>query len=274
MKAMLAASSIPKLDSLQYPLMASYKLDGIRCLVIDGLPYSRNLKLIPNLHVQKTIADLGLTGLDGELMVEGDFNSVQSAIMSIKGEPNFKFYVFDDFTNIAEPFIERSLKLGRFPKDPDAVVQLVTQIVVDNKEQLQQLLDKAVDKGYEGLIIRKLDAPYKYGRSTPKQGWMSKLKYFYDDEATITAVTELYRNSDTSTNIKDNMIPADTFGAFEVVWNGIKFNVGSGFSNDLRDQLWVKKRELIGKTITFKYQELSSYGVPRFPTFKGFRTHE
>lgn len=44
--------------------------------------------------------------------------------------------------------------------------------------------------------------------------------------------------------------------------NGIKFSVGTGFSDAQRDN-----PPPVGSIITFRYQELSDRGVPRFPAF-------
>lgn len=44
--------------------------------------------------------------------------------------------------------------------------------------------------------------------------------------------------------------------------NGKKFRVGSGLSDDLRNN-----PPAIGTVITFKYQELTRGGIPRFPSF-------
>ena len=79
-------------DKIQYPVLATPKLDGIRCLMVEGVAMSRTMKPIPNQFVQEELA--GLNGLDGELMVKGDFNAVSSAIMSRDGEPDFFFHVF------------------------------------------------------------------------------------------------------------------------------------------------------------------------------------
>ena len=97
MKAMLACSTIPELKNISYPVYASPKLDGIRCLAKDGIAMSRNDKLIPNEFIQEEFGRLELSGLDGELMVDGDFNTVQSAIMSVLGLAVFYFFVFDYF---------------------------------------------------------------------------------------------------------------------------------------------------------------------------------
>ena len=48
---------------------------------------------------------------------------------------------------------------------------------------------------------------------------------------------------------------------------GVQFAVGSGLTDAEREQ-----PPAIGTTITFRYQELSDRGVPRFPTFVRMRT--
>ena len=51
-KPMLLPRETPDLDKLQYPIIASAKLDGIRCLIKDGVALSRTLKPIPNKSIQ------------------------------------------------------------------------------------------------------------------------------------------------------------------------------------------------------------------------------
>ena len=94
-KPMLACSKIPHLELIAYPVLASPKLDGIRCLAGNGVAFSRSMKRIPNDYVQQVFRELELHGLDGELMLDGDFNNVQSGIMSVHGRPKFYFNVFD-----------------------------------------------------------------------------------------------------------------------------------------------------------------------------------
>ena len=80
---MLANSDIPDLETqVSYPCYIQPKFDGIRCVAIGGVAYSRKMKPIPNRYIQKFFADNKLHGLDGELMINGDFNKVQSAVMS------------------------------------------------------------------------------------------------------------------------------------------------------------------------------------------------
>lgn len=98
MKPMLAYT-VDNPRGLQFPLLASPKLDGIRCVctVNDG-PVSRSLKPIPNRFIHGQL--FFYPPFDGELMV-GDptdpsaFNRSTSGIMSHDGEPDFTYWVFD-----------------------------------------------------------------------------------------------------------------------------------------------------------------------------------
>lgn len=273
-KPMLACSTIPDLADLSYPLLASPKLDGIRCLIGDGMPFTRNMKAIPNVHIRETMASWKLHGLDGELMIPGDFNKVQSVIMSHShpDERNFEYWCFDSFVEPKAPFkyrigtVEETVQRAGNPR-----LKKVEQKWIADAEGLQRYWTKCIELGYEGVIIRDPNGPYKNGRSTPKQGWMSKLKVFHDDEAIVVDFEELMHNEDTSTKQLANMVPGNTLGALVVRWGGQVFKIGSGFDNNLRSKIWQDRTNIVGQKVTFKYQELSSYGVPRFPVFKGFR---
>src|SRR6187549_2369059 len=97
-KPMLATAVA--LEQVRYPVMVSAKLDGIRCLGTDNGPVSRTLKNIPNKYVRRMLSQALYSGLDGELIVgsptaEDVFQQTTSGIMSVQGEPDFKWLVFD-----------------------------------------------------------------------------------------------------------------------------------------------------------------------------------
>jgi len=272
-KAMLAASKTPELDTLSYPLLASPKLDGIRCIVADGIPFSRNMKRIPNKHVQQTIMALQQHGLDGELMIAGSFEDVASGIMSADGAPNFYLNVFDNFYLDHLGYWDRYLKTSEMVQELNSpLIKMVKHELIGSAKELQAFWDQCVAEGYEGAMVRSLDGPYKRGRSTLKQGYLVKLKGWLDDEAEIIDFEELYNNEDAgNSKKKENLVPADTLGALVVKWRGLTFRVGSGFSMAMRTKIWQSKAAYVGKSITFKYQEKTKYGVPRFPIFKTVR---
>jgi len=49
------------------------------------------------------------------------------------------------------------------------------------------------------------------------------------------------------------------------------FKVGSGFTDEQRNEVWVNASKYIGATITFKYFPHGVKDKPRSPIFKGFR---
>jgi DNA ligase 1 len=70
---MLSGKCPKDLTGIKYPILASPKLDGIRCIMINGVAMSRTLKPIPNLYVQERLKNLP-NGLDGELIVGNPTN--------------------------------------------------------------------------------------------------------------------------------------------------------------------------------------------------------
>jgi ATP-dependent DNA ligase len=62
-----------------------------------------------------------------------------------------------------------------------------------------------------------------------------------------------------------------TLGAFVVDHQGVKVQVGSGLSDEIRSEIWDNKEKYIGRTIEIRYQEITPDGSLRFPTFVCFR---
>lgn len=275
MKAMLAYNRVPKIEEITFPKLVSYKLDGIRCLMINGKAMSRNNKPIPNVYVQQVLGNLNLHGLDGELMLrEGDFNDAQSAFMSRHGKPDFYFAVFDSFLKPSNNFTARlaeALYIVREVNDPRVVY--VQHALIVNADSLTQYYQNALNASWEGLILRDPNGPYKLGRSTLKQQWMLKLKPEEDAEGTIIGFEELQHNLDTSTKKLENLVGGGMLGAFIVQYKNtaVKVGTGKGLTHALRQYYWDNQDSYLGRRLTFSYQELSKYGVPRFPRFKGIR---
>ena len=279
---MLACSKIPDLNSISYPKYASIKLDGIRCIIKDGKCLSRSLKPIPNIHVQRTLYDSGLEGLDGELMVKGDFNSVQSAVMSVYGEPDFTYHVFDyvDTTRVFEKRFDTVInkvlgtRLG-------GIVRIHEQIIVNNPDEANAAYSRALELGQEGLILKSINGMYKYGRATMREETMLKLKPKHTDEGLVIGYSELMHNdndqytnevgSSVRSSCQSGQVPGNVLGALTLKFNDVVLSVGSGFDDHQRQSLWSCKEELIGKLVTFEHLGLSSYNVPRCPIFKSFR---
>lgn len=278
-KPLLAAKA--DLDKINYPVLATPKLDGIRCLAVEGTVYSRNMKRIRNIFVQNELK--GLHGLDGELMVEGDFNEVQSGIMKETGEPCFTFHVFD-YWDSNKGYEDRLRILNTLKKHTR--VKLVLPVEIHNEELLLEFLDNCLEKGYEGAMIRSPNGIYKHGRSTVNDGILSKLKKFHDDEGVLINVIEATVNNNIQerdelgrskrSKNKENLVPAGTAGSLTIGWEGKEFNVGfgPGFGNAEKKAIWDAREFLIGDLVKFSYQELSKDGIPRFGKMICFRDED
>lgn len=278
-KPMLASPA--DLNNLKFPLLASPKLDGIRAVVINGVLMSRSLKPIPNKHVQKLFG--AYEYFDGELIVgeptaKNCFNVTTSGVMSVDGEPDVRFHVFDHIQHYYDRYNAR-FKPGKFNLRERVVA--VPQTLVHSLAELLALEEQRLDEGYEGLILRDPDAGYKFGRSTTKEGILLKLKRFLDDEAHIVGLVEQMHNGNEATtnelgrtkrsSHKENKTGKNTLGAFQVLWKGIEFEIGTGMDDELRQHVWDNRDKYIGKLVKFKYFPVGVKDKPRHPVFLGFR---
>lgn len=281
-KPMLAVAWEP--DKVQFPVIASKKVDGFRCLIHNGTAYSRNLKPIPNRHVQEQIGKLkGLyDGHDGEIIV-GNMNdpdvyrNTSSGVMSFDGEPNFLFWSFDRWDLPHLPYEER-LKHVQSSCALDYVY-------CNSMEELLSLENKWVEEGYEGLMIRSIKGPYKYGRSTAKEGHLLKVKRFLDSEAKVIGFEERMHNANEATvdylghtkrsSHKENMHPMDTLGALICeLSDGQTFKIGTGLDDAQRKEIWMNTHLYLNQFVKYKYVDVGRKNLPRFPVFLGFRPLE
>jgi len=292
MKPMLSAKTDG--TNLRFPLLVSPKLDGIRALIIKGKVYSRKLKLIPNAHVQRLLGHTELNGLDGELIVGSPtsptaYRDTMSAVMSRDGEPDVTFWVFDDFINYKDtPFHER-LKMAQKRVHEirrchvTSNIKLVPHTAIGTENGLEGMEEMYLYDGYEGIMLRDPYGLYKEGRSTLKEGWLLKLKRFEDSEAEIMGWEEHQHNANEATvgelgqtkrsSHKANKHGTGKLGALCVrdVVSEVEFNIGTGFTDAERQELWARKDKLYGLIVKYRFFPSGSKDKPRFPTFVGFR---
>lgn len=302
-KPMLAVNCKDQ-NEIRFPIIATPKIDGIRCFLHPNLgPVTRALKPIPNSWVRHKLFD-DPAGLDGELIAVKDstpdlfgdfdtgscsFQETTKAIMSRNGNPPFKFMVFDYCNNEAMATMRYSTRLACLEKVLEnyhdaPYIEYVQPTILSNIEQLTAYEIQVLEQGYEGLIYRTPDSPYKFGRSTWNQQWMIKIKRFEDSEARVIGYEPLYHNANPAeigelgqtkhSTHQENMVAMSMLGALAVedpARFNVPFKVGSGFTQQDRVDLWHTREELIGKTITYKYQNYGIKDAPRIPIFKGFR---
>jgi DNA ligase-1 len=278
------------LSAVHYPVFASPKYDGFRCIIdAGGNAVSRNLKQIANTYVAGKLREMKLPRFDGELLTYtgdklDDFNTVQSKLSTRSGMPEFRYMVFDHHQYPNHAFIDRLEYIEDYfeANKVDTRIQKVKQVVLENEEQLLDYEAECLRDGWEGIMIRSFSGLYKHGRSTVREGILLKVKRFFDDEAEVISMHELMHNANEQTtnalgqsvrsSHKENMVGKGMLGKFTVRWisSGVEFDVGTGFNESQRVTYW-NDESLIGRKITFKYQSVTPAGKPRFPVFLGFR---
>ena len=123
--------------------------------------------------------------------------------------------------------------------------------VCTDLDHLRRELARVEALGGEGLMLRQPGSKYAVGRSLT----LLKIKSFIDSEARVAG------HEPGKGRHKGRL------GALLAeLADGTKFSVGTGFSDAERGS-----PPAIGSTITFRYQELTDGGVPRFPSYVGVR---
>lgn len=286
----LLAYTIKDISKIKYPVLCSTKLDGIRCIILNGKALSRSLKPIPNHYIRNKLEEIGKdfpnVVFDGELIVSNVFQETTSSIMSFDGEPNFTYYIFDcilDDDN-SVPFCDRIENLKSIENKLPSFCKVLNQANITNKEELELYYKKQLEEGNEGIIVRSIHGIYKYGRSTEKEGIVGKLKPFEDREFRIIGFEQYYENhnkqekdelgySKKSTK-KEGLVPVEMLGSFICEHELGSFNVSSGLTQEQRIKFWKEKDSLLGKYIKVKYMAFGIKDLPRHPVFLGFRSED
>lgn len=287
-------SKVKNLD-LSQGYYASRKLDGLRCLILDGVAYSRTMKPFRNKAIQEFAKEYAeeLQGMDGELISGSPtsptaFRDSTSVMMATNGGNNFTFYVFDCIDNSfsSDYFDERWRCVESIVHEfnhPQVIA--VEHTLIHSEEELLALERKYLEEGYEGIMLNSYSGLYKQGRSGTKNPELIKKKLFSDSEFQVVGYECLYSNQNEAkkdtlghterSTCKEGLVPMDKLGALKLITeSGKEFSCGSGFDDKTRVQLWASKEELIGKYAKVKYFEQGGYEVPRHPIFLGFRSVE
>lgn len=278
------------LESIQYPMLASYKLDGIRAVFISGELYSRSLKLLPNIHLHNRFKDLKEYSkthnciLDGELYCTSvPFNDLSGLIRSDDHElpEDLSFWCFDLLTEDNLPFEQRFTAYKRLTlKNFHPLVQMQ----IDSADEVSKAFDLALKDGFEGLVLRNPNSHYKFGRCTAKSNDAYKVKQFLTWDSKIVGVTqatEAREGSEKTINElgysktsgkKDDRVLINKAAAFVVIYEGKELKVTIALTDPEKEAIWQDKESYIGKTIEWKGMVIGSKDVPRHPVFLRYRT--
>ena len=307
-KPQLAPNEKVDLSTLSYPLLASTKLDGIRCIFYKGEILSRSLKQIQNKQLREKFEPIRAwtekTGnvIDGEIYDPSlSFQEIVSFVMTedltdpktikknggiLEIPETLNYYAFDFLyggqTN--HSFFERLKALA------DVIIEIksmcihpVFHEVVNSEADVLKHFEWALNNNYEGLILRNPNSPYKCGRFTIKEGGAFKCKPFLTFDAKITGVeqsTEVNEDAEKKTNELGRSVTSKKIGdrhliekasAFWVDYEGKPLKVVLAMTDPEKVAVWANRDGLIGKTIEYKGMLVGSKDVPRHPVMIRFR---
>lgn len=280
---------------------ASPKYDGIRFYVTDdGIPKSRSNKPIRNQQLIDFFAknkDV-IQWVDGEIIVgppnasDVYLQTASFANSKSKTSDDVRLFLFDCLKDDLKggPFIERvrynegvsTKMLERLIPESPISVSCVSQVYL-GVDEIPEYERTILEIGYEGIMLRHPDRPYKSGRSTMKEQGLMKVKRFEDTEGLIVGFVERMENTNekvvnelgrsSRSSAKAGKIPTGMLGAFVVShpdWEET-FEIGTGFNHALAKEVWDNQQNYINTLVKFKHFAIGAKDRPRHPVFLGFR---
>ena len=269
-------------------ITVTLKLDGYRYKVVkqdkDINIYTSSGKLDNNLvEIIEEAKSLPNGVYDGEMIAHGDFKdstarfNATTKILGKDGEKkNIDFICFDYIEDINAFFNYEEYKVPRYQRLNDLYdilndlelnhIKIVptyyncwkaTESLIDN---IYKIYEDVIDQGEEGLVIDLADASYVRAKGTS----MFKMKPEVTGDFRIIDVVE--------GKGKD----AGRLGAFIIEYKNNTVNVGSGLTDEIREEVWANPDFYIGKLIEVTYfgetqDEKTGLLSIRLPRFKRFR---
>ena len=289
-----------RFDKMSDTLLTSVKLNGSRACVVDGLLYSKigRHEEIKVDHLREAVDKLGNVNFDAEIYACGlslqrirsawlkpvktnkeiikiandrakkkkseiKFKTLSQAVSYLGYSPNedaskLKFHVFDIPDDTGKTFKERLEDLHYLQSvviscGLESLFEFIYPKQTNSHEERMTLLEEVHSQGYEGLVHYEPNGVYEYGKRSTNT---AKSKPRVDGEARVVSV------------IKDKngegVLHCVTSDELDNVEFKCKMKVerrdGNRYERDYGSMLL-----LVGKWVTFSYEELSDAGIPTKP---------
>ena len=309
MKPQLANDAI--LETLKYPVGVQVKIDGVRALNINGTLTGRSLDPFKGFGITEYWSKPEFQYLDGEMTLGADAASSErlcslttGALGAFKGVTSMADVYLHCFDWLAEPnlpyFQRYEMLKAYFEKLDHPRVKLVPLHIANNREELDALIARFFDEGYEGAIIRNLDAPAKEGRPSKVKQELVRVKGWMDSEMLVTGFTEGQTNTNEAktntlgrterSSAKDGMVPNGMVGSVhgtmigdcfhpitgeKLFADGLPITIGTGTMTDAELLDYFKHPEkLVGHPVKFKHLAHGVKDLPRMGNYISHRLRE
>ena len=287
---MLAHDGAKHPKKIKGDCLVEYKYDGVRVVAIvkknKATLYSRNGKIFNNFaHIENALSKPEYNNIvfDGEVMSD-DFQALMKQVYRKSGANTEDAYLalFDmlplkEFNEGRSKLnsLERKQELNKLSKTFGSEIKLVDYEIInfDNEqgqEKFSEMNKEALEKGFEGLMIKPNNNYYECKRS---HAWL-KIKPFIEVTLKVIDIQE-------GTGKHEGKL-----GAFSVEGEDdgkfFSLSVGSGLTDEQRDNYWAAKDKLIGRLIEVRADAITksiegehfSLRFPRFKSFRGFEKDE
>lgn len=270
---------------------AEIKLDGVRVISVvhpDGTVdmFSRNGKRLDNFpKIKETLSKYKLYDtafvLDGEVMS----SSFQDLMKQVHRKEDVQtddavlwlfdiisYRAFREGIDTAPQRVRSEILKNTIEKEDN--VKVVQQIMIDfdteeGRDLFKGVNKAAIDGGYEGIMLKDPEAPYETKRT---KSWL-KIKPVI--EVTLEVV-DFEQGTGKYSKTLGALVCRGTDTGRE-----ISVNVGSGLSDDVRDDIWLNKEKVLGMQVEVKADAITqnqdgtySLRFPRFKCFRGFEPGE
>lgn len=294
-------------------IVVQYKFDGVHFVMSyengNVALYSRQLKDIPGFDEMRKLfipvfEKYPTIRIDGEIYKHGkDLQEISGCVRSSTANcDDISFYIFDMFIpcEVKSPdcpdpkkennqlYVDRRILtekiynkyLSKYPN-----ITLVDNFPVKNYDDIARIFDEAISKNYEGIIIRKLNKPYRYSNKNYHSNYLLKRKKFETEEFPISgfdkgekglangAIMWKCTNNYEGSKLKQSEIKEFTVAPknmnyekrYEIykLYSTIESNGFTYFENNIK-----------GKLLTVEFAQLSKDKIPQQPLALTIRDYE
>lgn len=262
---MKAHNSNDQKHKIKYPCYIEPKYNGQRLMVNsigDALSkQGESLKFPEHWKGVRDVASI-VGGLDGEVfagpVTQGGM-PLQDIISAFRKKnadtPRLKYYVYDvPVVGTMEERVKLLTSLDIWVKNNNVdFIEVTIPLVVHSWEEVMEYTNKQIELGQEGAIVRNFDGVYEFGKRSYD---LLKVKVRLDAEAEVLSYT-LDKNDEPVYTVRAvNGDQTDTVFKLKMkIPDGIIIS-GRNYRNKANAD------HLIGKHITYEYEELSSSEIP------------
>jgi ATP-dependent DNA ligase len=254
------------------------KIDGYRALLHAEWTgnghsitiFSRSMNDITE-SLPELSVELGLPAgdfiLDGEVIAEtGSYSDTSERVgrkeENVDRSVEMQFAVFDAIIYAGEsvwkqPYRSRYSRLQSLDMNTSDTVQLLPL-----HSDYDSAKKQALDNGEEGLILKRMDAAYEFGKRS--SSWV---KHKFDAENCDLKIAGFEEGTGKASG---------TLGYVELeTSDGVYVgNSGSGFTDEQRDEIWNNQDEWLGRTIEIEARGVGTGDKLRMPIFKRDRSDD